>query len=66
MQIGVLIGSRRLDKAEFWCLGEWALLVQLILYHVNLGWFSKSIHRWSLGVMVLILILHIILKIQKH
>jgi cytochrome b6 len=21
--------------------------VQLILYHVNLGWFIKSIHRWS-------------------
>ena len=33
--------------------------VQLILYHVNLGWFIKSIHRWSSGVMVLILILHI-------
>jgi cytochrome b6 len=31
--------------------------VQLILYHVNLGWFMKSI--WSSGVMVLILILHI-------
>jgi|APCry1669189534_1035231.scaffolds.fasta_scaffold61214_1 cytochrome b6 len=33
--------------------------VQLILYHVNNGWFIKSIHRWSSGVMVLILILHI-------
>ena len=33
--------------------------LQLILYHVNLGWFIKSIHRWSSGVMVLILILHI-------
>ena len=33
--------------------------VQFILYHVNLGWFIKSIHRWSSGVMVLILILHI-------
>ena len=33
--------------------------VQLILAHVNLGWFIKSIHRWSSGVMVLILILHI-------
>jgi cytochrome b6 len=34
--------------------------VQLILYHVNLGWFIRSIHRWSSGVMVLVLILHII------
>jgi cytochrome b6 len=33
--------------------------VHLILYDVNLGWFIKSIHRWSSGVMVLILILHI-------
>ena len=33
--------------------------VQFILYHVNLGWFIQSIHRWSSGVMVLILILHI-------
>ena len=33
--------------------------VQQLLYHVNLGWFIKSIHRWSSGVMVLILILHI-------
>ena len=32
--------------------------VQLILYHVNLGWFIRSVHRWSSGVMVLILILH--------
>ena len=32
--------------------------IQLILYHVNLGWFIRSIHRWSSGVMVLILILH--------
>ena len=33
--------------------------VHFILYHVNLGWFIQSIHRWSSGVMVLILILHI-------
>lgn len=33
--------------------------LQLILYHVNLGWFIKSIHRWSSGVISLILILHI-------
>ena len=33
--------------------------VQFILHHVNLGWFIQSIHRWSSGVMVLILILHI-------
>ena len=33
--------------------------LQLILYHVNLGWFIKSIHRWSSGVMVIITILHI-------
>ena len=33
--------------------------VQNILYHGNDGWFLKSIHRWSSGVMVLILILHI-------
>jgi cytochrome b6 len=33
--------------------------IQLILYHVNLGWFIRSIHRWSSGVMVLVLILHI-------
>ena len=25
--------------------------VQLILYHVNVGWFIQSIHRWSSGVM---------------
>ena len=29
--------------------------VQNILYHVKLGWFIKSIHRWSSGVMVLYL-----------
>ena len=33
--------------------------VRLILYHVNLGWFIRSVHRWSSGVMVLVLILHI-------
>jgi cytochrome b6 len=33
--------------------------LQLILYHVNLGWFIRSIHRWSSGVIELILILHI-------
>ena len=33
--------------------------LQLILYHVNLGWFIKSIHRWSSSVIELILILHI-------
>ncbi len=33
--------------------------VQYILLNVNLGWFIKSLHRWSSGVMVLILILHI-------
>ena len=32
---------------------------QLILYDVNLGWFIKSIHRWSSGVIEVILILHI-------
>jgi cytochrome b6 len=33
--------------------------VQIILYHVNLGWFIRSLHRWSSGVMVLVLIIHI-------
>ena len=33
--------------------------VDFMLYHVNLGWFIKSIHRWSSGVMVIITILHI-------
>ena len=32
---------------------------QLILYDVNLGYFIKSIHRWSSGIMLLILIIHI-------
>ena len=34
--------------------------VRVILYGVNLGWFLKCIHRWSNGVMVLMLILHIV------
>jgi len=33
--------------------------VQLILFNVNLGWLIRSVHRWSSGVMVLVLILHI-------
>jgi cytochrome b6 len=33
--------------------------LQLILYHVNLGWFIRSVHRWSSGVIQLVLILHI-------
>ena len=33
--------------------------VQSILMNVNLGWFIKSIHRWSSAVMVLFLVLHI-------
>lgn len=33
--------------------------VKLILYNVNLGWFVHSVHRWSSGLMVLVLILHI-------
>ena len=33
--------------------------VQYILSHVNIGWLMKSVHRWSNGVMVLMLILHI-------
>lgn len=33
--------------------------IQVILYKVNLGWLIRSIHRWSSGVMVLVLILHI-------
>ena len=32
--------------------------VKLILGHVNLGWLTQSIHRWSSYVMVLTLILH--------
>ena len=32
---------------------------QLILYDVNLGCFIKSIHRWSSGIMLLILMIHI-------
>lgn len=34
--------------------------IEIILYQVNLGWFIRSIHRWSSGVMVVVLILHII------
>ena len=33
--------------------------LQFLLYHVHLGWFIKSIHRWSSRIMVLCLILHI-------
>ena len=34
--------------------------VQLIIFTIHLGWFVRSIHRWSSGSMVLILILHVI------
>ena len=34
--------------------------VQLILFNVNLGWLIRSVHRWSSGVMVLILIIEYI------
>ena len=33
--------------------------VRDILMNVNLGWFIKSIHRWSSAVMVLFLVLHL-------
>jgi cytochrome b6 len=33
--------------------------VQYILHTVNLGWLIRSIHRWSAGIMVLTLLLHI-------
>jgi cytochrome b6 len=33
--------------------------VQFILDTIHLGWFLRSLHRWSSGVIVLILILHI-------
>ncbi len=33
--------------------------VQFLSHSVHLGWFIKSIHRWSSGVMVVSLILHI-------
>jgi cytochrome b6 len=33
--------------------------VTSILYHVNVGWFIKSIHRWSNSMMVLTCVLHI-------
>ena len=35
------------------------LSVHQLLYHVHLGWFIRSIHRWSSGIMVINLILHI-------
>jgi cytochrome b6 len=34
--------------------------VNYLLYSVHLGWFIRSVHRWSSGVMVLVLILHIL------
>ena len=36
------------------------LSVQLIIFTIHLGWFVRSVHRWSSGSMVLILILHVI------
>ena len=33
--------------------------VEFILYDINLGWFIKSIHRWSSAIMVLVLIIHL-------
>ena len=33
--------------------------VQLVLLKVHLGWIVRSIHRWSAGLMVLTLILHV-------
>ena len=33
--------------------------IQLILYTIDLGWFIRSIHRWSSSVMIIILILHL-------
>ena len=35
--------------------------VQFILDTIHLGWFLRSLHRWSSGVIVLILILHILI-----
>merc|ERR1712187_328097 len=32
---------------------------ELILYDVNLGYFIRSIHRWSSGIIVLVLMIHI-------
>ena len=29
------------------------ILAKFVPAHVNLGWFIKSIHRWSSGVMVM-------------
>lgn len=33
--------------------------IQILLYQVNLGWLMRSVHRWSSGIMVLTLILHV-------
>ena len=33
--------------------------VKFILYGMHVGWFVRSLHRWSAGIMVLSLILHI-------
>ena len=33
--------------------------VQAIVFKVNLGWLNRSLHRWSSGIMVLTLILHV-------
>jgi cytochrome b6 len=38
---------------------EERLEIQCIIINLNLGWFIKSIHRWSGAVMVLFLVLHI-------
>ena len=29
------------------------------MYHVNLGWYLRSIHRWTSGIIALMLILHL-------
>ena len=34
--------------------------VYFMLYNVHLGWLIKAIHRWSSGVMVLVLIIHLV------
>ena len=34
--------------------------VESIILKVNLGWLIRSIHRWSSGVMVLVMILHVV------
>jgi cytochrome b6 len=38
---------------------EGFLSVLNILYNVHFGWIIRSLHRWSSGVMVLVLIMHI-------